>query len=61
MRHPQAHNEALSLVEAHDGRAKKMVENKLDDRLAQGKVEDALHLDQVRREIERVYELTGED
>lgn len=61
MRHPQAHNEALSLVEAHDGRAKKMVENKLDDRLARGKVEDALHLDQVRREIDRVYELTGED
>lgn len=60
MRHPDARREALTLVEAHDGSAKRMVEGKLDQRLAHGDIDDALRLDQVRREIERVYEVTGE-
>lgn len=60
MKHPDARREAVALVEAHDGSAKKLVEGKLDQRLASGNIDDALRLDQVRREIERVYELTGE-
>lgn len=60
MRHPDARREAVTLVEVHDGRAKKLVEGKLDQRLARGDIGDALRLDQVRREIDRVYELTGE-
>lgn len=57
---PEARWEALGLVEAYDGSAHEVVEERLAARLADDDVDDALRLDQVRREIEQVYEETGE-
>jgi len=54
VRHPVANAEARSLVERHDGMANRVVESKLEHSLVTGDIDGALHLDQVRREIERV-------
>ncbi|MDO6414294.1 hypothetical protein Q4F19_07855 [Sphingomonas sp. BIUV-7] len=56
VRHPEAAREARALVSDHDGHAKAMVEHKLADRLNQGETDEALRLDQVRREIQGVYD-----
>lgn len=57
--YPDAQSEARQLVDKHDGRAEHMVEMEIDDRLKRDDVEAALKLDQVRREIERIYEHEG--
>ena len=58
-RHPQARAEARHLVNEHDGSAEGMVEEALDERLDKHDIEEALHLDRVRREIERIYQIEG--
>ena len=59
-RHPDASREARALVSDHDGHAKILIERKLAARLDQGEIDEALRLDQVRREIQRVYDREGE-
>lgn len=56
----EARWEALGLVEAYDGSAHEVVEERLADSLAEDDVDDALRLDRVRRAVERVYEETGD-
>ena len=58
-RHPEAFREARALVDAYDGSAEGIVEEKLEQRLEAGDVDAALKLDQVRRGIERIYEVEG--
>jgi hypothetical protein len=49
--HKDAAGEARALVSEHDGHAKT---------LDQGDIDEVLRLDQVRREIQRVYDREGE-
>ena len=58
-RHPQARAEARKLVDDFDGSAERMVEDALEESLEEHDVEEALKLDQVRREIERIYAAEG--
>ena len=58
-RHPEAAREARALVSDHDGHAKALVEHKLAARLDHGEIDEALRLDQVRREIQHVYDVEG--
>ena len=59
MQHPEARLEARHLVDAFDGSAGDMVEDRLEARLDQRLVDEALRLDQVRREIGRIYAEEG--
>lgn len=58
-RHPKARAEARHLVDRYDGSAEKLVEGSIDAKIETGEVDEALELDQVRREIERIYEIEG--
>ena len=58
-RHPQASLEARALVAELDGSADKAVEAELTAKLSDGDIDEALELDQVRREIEKIYEAEG--
>jgi hypothetical protein len=58
--HKDAAGEARALVSEHDGHAKTLVERKLAVGLDQGEIDEVLRLDQVRREIQRVYDREGE-
>lgn len=51
--------EALALVETYDGPAHEVVEERLAECLADDDIDDALRLDQVRRELQQVYEEAG--
>ena len=52
-KHPEARREANRMIDRHDGEAGALVKATLDRKLSDGDLEAALHLDQVRREIER--------
>ena len=58
-RHPQARAQARHLVDRYDGSAEKLIEASIDEKIEGGQVDEALELDQVRREIEQIYEVEG--
>ncbi|RYF11998.1 MAG: hypothetical protein EOO77_18275 [Oxalobacteraceae bacterium] len=49
--HPTAYAEAQSLIIKYDGGAADVVKRGIDEHLARGDVDAALHLDQVRRAV----------
>ena len=59
LRNPLARAEARVLVAAHSGSAVRLVEAERDRNIDRGDIGDALHLDHVRREIERIYKFEG--
>ena len=58
-RHPKARAEARHLVDRYDGSAERMVEQSIEAKIEHGEVDEALELDQVRREIEQIYRIEG--
>lgn len=58
---PEVRDEAERMIASHDGHAHRIVDRRVDAKLEQGDVSGALQADQLRREIMRVYEETGEE
>lgn len=60
-RHPIAQAEAITLLARHDGAAAGLVRRALQRHLAAGDFQRALHLDQVRRELQLLQHDTAND
>lgn len=60
-RHPIAQAEAATLLARHDGAAAELVCRALQRHVTAGDFENALHLDQVRRELQLLQHDTAND